>query len=128
MKILLRRHVKTASAGMLGGSKTTYALDIRAELTPEEQATLDAYKPLWMSILYQPSAGEASLLPIPTVQLPESAPFTVSLKNAVDGMTYETKDPTQPLAIISQIKERAKYLKKLLAAAGDFTGEELVEV
>jgi hypothetical protein len=129
MKILLRRHIKTGSAGMLGGTKTTYALDVRAELTPEETATVELYKPLWDAVLYQRLPGtKHSLLPIPDVMLPDATDITIRLKEAVKGLTVETKDPTQPIAMIAQIKEKAGYLKELLTASGDLTGEEVVEI
>ena len=125
MKLLLRRDQKS---GLLG--KIAFTLDVRAELTTDEQSRIKKYK-LGDTLLYQKAEmtdrgsgllGVASRLAFRALNL------TVSVKDLADGKQIECKDIVEMLAVEEQIKEACHTFAQVLHAASGFGGEEVIEI
>lgn len=126
MKVLLRRDQK---AGMMGIGKIAFILDVRAELTGDEQANIKKYK-LGDTMLYEKSKiidpgsgllGMASRLAIKAMNI------SVAVDDLIKGKQIECKDIVEMLAVEEQIKEACQTFKDVLTAAARFGGEEVIE-
>jgi hypothetical protein len=133
MKLLLRRDQR---AGMLG--KVLFALEVRADLTPDEQANVAKYK-LGETMLYQRFAeiapghvSDGYLGPTVTTFLTHVArdAMNVEIKVAdlAGGRRFEFKDIREMLAAQAAITQAAKVFKAVLDACATFGGEEVVEI
>lgn len=126
MKILLRRDQKS---GMLGMGKVSFILDVRAELTSEEQANIKKYK-LGDTMLYERdkliSAG-SGLLGMASRFAIKAMNITVSVDDLSKGKQIECKDIVEMLAVEDQLKEACQTFKAVLTAAAHFGGEEVLE-
>ncbi len=127
MKLLLRRNQRS---GMLGMGNIHFTLDVRAELTPDEQKNVTTYK-LGRTVLY--SRGEltdkgAGLLGLASCLAFKMMNISVSIDDLASGKRIECKDIVEMLAVESQIKEAAQTFKAVLEAAAQFGGEEVVHV
>ncbi len=124
MKILLRRDQK---GGMLG--KISFILDVRAELTGEEQADIKKYK-LGKTMLYErdkmgdPGSG---LLGLASRLAFKAMNITVSVDDLSKGKQIECKDIIEMLAVEEQLKEACQTFKAVLSAAAHFGGEDVLE-
>jgi hypothetical protein len=127
MKLLLRRDQKP---GMMGLGKISFLLDVRAELTSEEQAQIKKYK-LGETMLYQkneqvdPGSG---LLGIASRAALKMMNLTISVGDLANGKRVECKDIVEMLAAEEQIKEACQTFAHILRAASQFGGEEIVEI
>ena len=125
MKLLLRRDQKP---GMLGMGKVTFILDVRAELTNDEQSSVKKYK-LGDTMLYErdkitdPGSG---LIGLASRIAFKAMNLTVSVDDLTRGKQIECKDVVEMLAVEDQIKEACKTFKAVLTAATHFGGEEVV--
>lgn len=138
MKLQLRRDQK---AGLLG--KIAFTLDIRAQLSPEEQAHIKKYK-LGDTILYQrdspkdtgPVQYQSNVWKaLGTFTRLMGAVFkyrvlnlTIQVKDLEDGKRIEVKDIMEMLAVEAQIKEAAHTFKQILDVSAHFGGEEIIEI
>ncbi len=127
MKLLLRRGQKS---GMLGMGKIAFVLDVRAELSEEEKASIKKYK-LGDTMLYErgkvtdPGSGVlglASRLAFKMLNL------SICVDDLSKGKQIECKDIVEMLAVEAQIKEAAQTFKNVLDAAATFGGEEIVQL
>ena len=138
MKLQLRRDQK---AGLLG--KVTFQLDIRVQLSPEEQAHIKKYK-LGDTILYQrdnpkdtgpvqyqsniwKALGSLTRL-IGAVFKHHVLNITIQVKDLEDGRRIEVKYILEMLAVEEQIKEAARTFKQILDVSAHFGGEEIIEI
>lgn len=125
MKLLLRRDQK---AGMMGMGKIAFILDVRAELSDEEQSHIKKYK-LGDTMLYErdkiidPGSG---LLGMASRFAIKAMNISVSVDDLTKGKKIECKDIIEMLAVEDQIKEACKTFKEVLTAAAQFGGEEVV--
>lgn len=126
MKVLLRRDQK---AGMMGMGKISFILDVRAELTGEEQASIKKYK-LGETMLYERdkliSAG-SGLLGVASRFAIKAMNISVSVDDLAKGKQIECKDIVEMLAVEEQLKEACQTFKAVLTAAAHFGGEEVLE-
>lgn len=125
MKLLLRRNQKS---GMMG--KTSFTLDVRAELSGDEQSHIAKYK-LGKTVLYERASltdrgsgllGVASRLAFKMMNL------SISVDDLSDGKQVECKDIVEMLAVEDQIREACQTFKAVLTAAASFGGEEVFEI
>lgn len=112
---------------MLG--KVVFSLDVRAELTQEEQANIFRYKladtELYASHEIDPGSGllgAASRLAFKAVTI------RISVIDLARGKRIEAKDVLELLAIEEHIRQAAQNLKDVLTAASHFGGEEVIEI
>lgn len=126
MKLLLRRDQKS---GMLSMGKISFILDVRAELTDEEQANIKKYK-LGDTMLYERDklihAG-SGLLGLASRLAINAMNISVSVNDLTVGKKIECKDVVEMLAVEEQIKEACQTFKAVLTAASQFGGEEVYE-
>ncbi|MCK9345061.1 MAG: hypothetical protein M0P64_02970 [Candidatus Pacebacteria bacterium] len=126
MKVLLRRDQK---AGMMGMGKVSFILDVRAELSDEEQEHIKKYK-LGETMLYErdkvidPGSG---LLGAASRFALKALNISLSVNDLSKGKQIECKDIVEMLAVEDQIKEACKTFKAVLTAASQFGGEEALE-
>lgn len=126
VKILLRRDQK---AGMMGIGKISFVLDVRAELSDEEQGNIKKYK-LGDTMLYErnklvdPGSG---LLGAASRFALKALNISVSVNDLAKGKQIECKDIVEMLAVEDQIKEACRTFKAVLTAASQFGGEEVLE-
>lgn len=126
MKVLLRRDQK---AGMMGMGKISFTLDVRAELSDEEQEHIKKYK-LGETMLYErdkvidPGSG---LLGAASRFALKALNISLSVNDLSKGKQIECKDIVEMLAVEDQIKEACKTFKAVLTAASQFGGEEALE-
>ena len=125
MKLLLRRNQRS---GLLG--KAVFVLEVRAEISDEEQANIRKYK-LGDTQLYASHElldkgrgllGAASRLAFKAMTI------SVSVNDLAGGKKIECKDIIEMLAVEEQITEAAKTFKQVLDAAAQFGGEVVVEL
>lgn len=132
MKLLFRRDQKS---GLMGMGKIVFSLEVRAELTEEEQANIRKYK-LGDTMLYEKyEKGEVKGYGL--VGLAAKATYavafkmlniTVSVNDLENGKKVDCKDIVEMLAVEEQIREAAQTFKNVLICASKFGGEEVVEV
>lgn len=132
MKILLRRSERATAFG-----NPVFVLDVRAEISPEEKASVDKYK-FGKSLLYSRKAAPAlkgdydSALGIGfdvgARLLHHATNMTISVNDLVFGKRIECKDIMEMLAAVEQIKEAAANFGSALKAATQFGGEEVLEI
>ena len=126
MKLLLRRDQK---AGMLGVGKVTFTLDVRAEITDEEEKNIKKYK-LGDTMLYErdkivdPGSG---LLGLASRVAFRMLNISVSVDDLTKGKRIDCKDIVEMLAVEEQIKEACETFKAVLTAAATFGGEEIIQ-
>lgn len=127
MKVLLRRDQKT---GVLGMGKVSFTLDIRAELSPEEQAHIKKYK-LGDTVLYASHAllnRGSGLLGLITRLIFRAKNMSVSVDDLAKGKQIACKDIIEMLAVEEQLREACKTFKAVLTAAAHFGGEEVLDI
>jgi hypothetical protein len=125
MKLLLRRNQRD---GMLGG-KPVFQLDIRAELTAEEQAAIQKYK-LQNVLLYERKGlkeGHDGYSQLGNALAWRFMNLIIFVRDLEDGKRIECKDIIEMLAAEQQVKEAAETFKTVLEACRQFGGEEVVE-
>ncbi|HQU07598.1 MAG: hypothetical protein B7X04_01480 [Parcubacteria group bacterium 21-54-25] len=124
MKLLLRRNQKS---GLIG--KVSFTLDVRAELSADEQRNIAKYK-LGGTMLYEREKildpgkgllGAASRLAFKMMNL------SISVDDLAKGKQVECKDIVEMLAVEDQIKEACETFAAVLRAAATFGGEEVIE-
>ena len=126
MKLLLRRDQKP---GMMGLGKVTFILDVRAELTDEEQGHIKKYK-MGDTMLYEcdkmidPGSGLLGLASRVAFRMMN---ISVSVDNLAKGKQIECKDIVEMVAVEEQIKEACETFKAILTAAASFGGEEVIQ-
>jgi F420-0:gamma-glutamyl ligase-like protein len=127
MKLLLRRDQKS---GMLGIGKISFTLDVRAELSEDEKASIKKYK-LADTVLYEKmktlDAG-SGLLGMASRLANKMLNLTIAVSDLADGKKVEVKDIVEMLAVEEQIKEAAHTFVAVLNAAKTFGGEEIIEI
>lgn len=125
MKLLLRRNQKS---GLIG--KMTFVLDVRAELTPDEQGSIAKYK-LGNTMLYEREklADKGSgLLGLGSRLAFKMMNLSLSVDDLSKGKQIECKDIVEMLAVEEQIKEACQTFRVVLKAAASFGGEEVIEI
>jgi len=125
MKLLVRRDQRS---GLLG--KVIFALEVRADLSPEEQHAIDKYR-LGDTVLYEkdtivdPGSG---LLGLASRVAFRAMNMSVSVKDLAHGKKLECKDIVEMLAVEDQVREAGKVFNAVLHAAMHFGGEEVVDL
>ncbi len=124
MKLLLRRDQRKSMIG-----KAVFSLEVRAQLTPDEQANIAKYK-LGDTMLYQSHeiTGGSGLLGMASRLAFKAISISVSVGDLAGGKKIECKDIVEMLAVEDQIKEAATTFKAVLEAATRFGGEEVLEI
>jgi hypothetical protein len=127
MKLLLRRDQQTTG---LIRSTITFAITVRAQLSPDERGNIQKYK-LGDSLLY--SRGElvdkgSGLLGLASRAAFHMMNISVTVYDLMNGKRIECKDIMEMLGVQEQIKEAAANFKALLDAAAHFGGEEVLEL
>ena len=125
MKLLLTRDQRSA----LIGSRPVFTLVVRADLDPTDRSAIDKYK-LADTELYASHeiSGGSGLLGLASRFAYKAMSITVTVKDLVNGKKIECKDIVEMLAGEEQIKEAARTVAQVLAAASQFGGEEVVEL
>lgn len=127
MKLLLRRNQR--SGGLLGG-KTVFALEVRADVSPDERENINKYR-LAETVLYERDTmtdGGSGLLGLASRMAFKAMNITVNVRDLIDGKKIECKDVVEMLAVEEQIREAGKTFGQVLRAAAQFGGEEVVEI
>lgn len=127
MKLLLRRDQKS---GMLGMSKIAFVLQVRAELSDEEESNIEKYK-LGDTMLYERDKlidKGSGLLGLASRLAFKMMNITVSVNDLSGGKKIDCKDIVEMLAVEDQLKEAAQTFKNVLEAAASFGGEEVIEL
>ena len=125
MEMLLRRDQKACMMG-----NVTFALEVRARLTPEEQQHIARYK-LGKTILYTKSEiidPGKGLLGLAGRLAFKALNISVSVDDLTSGKRIECKDIIEMLAVEDQIKEAAVIFKHVLSAAAHFGGDEVLAI
>lgn len=127
MKLLLRREQQTS--GIIRNT-ITFAITVRAELSPEERQNIQKYK-LGESVLY--TRGELTDRGSGLLGLASRAAFhlmniSVTVNDLVQGKRIECKDILEMLGVQEQLKEAAATFKSVLEAAAHFGGDEVLEL
>jgi hypothetical protein len=125
MNLILRRDQR---ASLLG--KVTFQLDVRAEISREEMASIQRYR-LGDAVLYSKSElvdRGSGLLGLASRLAFNAMNISVSVSELVSGKRVECKDIVEMLAVEEQIKEAALTFKQVLNAAVHFGGEEVVTI
>jgi hypothetical protein len=125
MKLLLRRDQRN---GMLG--KVVFALDVRADLSAEEQTNIRKYK-LGETQLYASHVMTdrgTGLMGLASRLAFKAMTISVSVNDLVNGKRIECKDIVEMCAVEDQIREAAQTFKQVLEAAAHFGGEEVLEL
>lgn len=125
MNLILRRDQR---ASLLG--KVIFQLDVRAEITQEEMASIQRYR-LGDAVLYSKSElvdRGSGLLGLASRLAFNAMNISVSVSELVSGKRVECKDIVEMLAVEEQIKEAALTFKQVLNAAVHFGGEEIVTI
>ena len=125
MKLILRRSQKS---GMMG--KVAFALEAKAEVSPEEADWVKKYK-LGSQLLY--SKGEiedrgSGLLGVASRLAFHAMNIKVTVDDLINGKRLECKDIIEMLAVQEQLTEAATTFKQVLDAAATFGGEEVIEL
>lgn len=125
MKLLFRRDQRSSLMG-----KAIFSLEVRAEITGEEQASIAKYK-LGATELY--SSHEtidrgSGLLGVASRLAWKAITLTITVDDLARGKKVEAKDIVEMLAIEEHIKEAAQTFGAILHAASTFGGEEVVEI
>ncbi|HVY83559.1 MAG TPA: hypothetical protein VG943_00370 [Caulobacterales bacterium] len=129
MQLKVRRSQKS---GMLGG-KVIFVLDVRAELTGEEQALVERYK-LWPEVVYTSEQSTANAeharagnaLALAKLLADKVMKQFFTIKDLVQGQHIECKELQQVLAVEEQVCVACQNLKKYLELAQSFDGNEVV--
>ena len=114
----------------MGMGGVTFALEVRARLTSQEQQNITRYK-LGKTILYtkneiiDPGKG---LLGLASRLAFKAMNISVSVDDLTGGKRIECKDIIEMLAVEGQIKEAAITFKDVLEAAAHFGGEEVLAI
>jgi hypothetical protein len=108
--------------------KPIFQLDVRAEISPEEQKYIQHYR-LGDTLLY--SQGEIvdpgkGLLGLASRLAFHAINISVTVHDLVNGKRIECKNIVEMLAAEEQIKEAAMTFKQVLNAATHFGGEEAI--
>lgn len=113
---------------MLGG-KPVFMLDVRADISADEKATVAKYK-LGDTMLYQSHeiTGGSGLLGVASKLAFKAVTINVSVNDLANGKRIECKDIVEMLAIEGHIKDAAQTFVEVLRAASAFGGEEAVEL
>jgi hypothetical protein len=126
MNLLLRRDQRSSLMG-----KIVFQLDVRAELTREELASIQRYR-LGDTVLYtQGELVEGSgrgLLGLASKLAFNAMNISVSVNDLTNGKRIECKDIVEMLAVEEQIKQAAVTFKQVLNAAVHFGGEEAIAI
>lgn len=126
MKLLLRREQRAA----IIGSKPVFVLNVRADISADEQADIAKYK-LGETELYGSHVlidRGSGLIGVATRFAHKAMTINVTVKDLTGGKKIECKDIVEMLAVEEQIREAAKTFAQVLAAAAHFGGEEVVEL
>lgn len=126
MKLLLRRDQRS---GMLGG-KPVFSIDVRAEISDDERATIKKYK-LGSTLLYEKKPLKESgneYAQMGHALLWRTLNLIITVNDLEVGKKIECKDILEMLGAEAQIKEAAQTFKAVLDAAHQFGGEEVVEL
>lgn len=124
MKVLLRRDQKSSMMG-----KVSFTLDVRAELSEPEKASIKKYK-LGEMMLYERDkiSGGTGLLGVASRFALKMMTVSVSVNDLANGKHIEVKDIVEMLAVEDQIKEAAQTFVFVLKAAQTFGGEEVLDL
>ena len=126
MKLLLRRNQK---AGMMGMGKIVFSLEVRAELTPEEQANVDKYN-MGDVLLYSRkefSGPTEGIKGLGAALMFRMTNLSIQVDDLRKGKKIDCKDIVEMMAAEQQVREAAATFKGVLEAAAGFKGEEIVE-
>lgn len=124
MKMLLRRDQKKRG---LGG--VTFILDVRAELSEEEQANIKRYN-LGSTMLYEKmimTDGGAGILGFLSRLWFKAKNLSVSVSDLTNGKRIECRSIVEMVNVEEELKEAAQTFKQILETAARFGGEEVVE-
>ncbi len=111
MKLLLRRNQRAAVLG----SKMVFTLEVRADLTADEKASIARYK-LGDTVLYEKKTMTdrgSGLIGLASRAAFRAMNISVSVNDLAGGKKVECKDIVEMIAVIDQIKEAAELFKKL---------------
>jgi hypothetical protein len=125
MNLLLRRDQRS---GLLG--KVIFQLDVRAEITQEEIASIQRYR-LGDTILYTKNEmidRGSGLLGLASRMAFHAMNISVSVGDLANGKRIECKSILEMLAVEDQIKEAAVTFKQVLNACVHFGGEEVIAI
>jgi hypothetical protein len=125
MNLLLRRDQRSSLLG-----KVIFQLDVRAEISREELASIDRYR-LGDTVLYTKNvlADKGSgLLGLASRLAFKAMNISVSVNDLLRGKRIECQDIIEMLAVEEQIKEAAATFKQVLNAAVHFGGEEAIAI
>ena len=125
MKLLLRRDQKSSLMG-----KVVFILEVRAELTDEEESNITKYK-LGETMLYtkmEMTDRGSGLLGLASRLAFKMVNISVTVNDLANGKRVECKDIVEMLAVEDQIKEAATTFRAVLGAAASFGGEEIIEL
>jgi hypothetical protein len=126
MNLLLRRDQR--SSGLMG--KVIFQLDVRAEITKEELASIQRYR-LGDTVLYTKNEmvdRGSGLLGLASRMAFHAMNISVSVGDLATGKRIECKSILEMLAVEEQIKEAAVTFKQVLNACIHFGGEEVIEI
>lgn len=127
MKLVFSRDQK--STGLISKS-IAFTLDVRADLTPEEETWVRQYK-MGGTVLYQkyeitdPGKG---LLGLASRLGYKALNTEITVDGLAKGRHFECKDIIEMRTVEEQVKDAARVFREMLETAAHFGGEEVVEV
>jgi hypothetical protein len=125
MNLLLRRDQRSSVLG-----KVIFQLDVRAELTQDEFASIQRYR-LGDTVLYTKNEmvdRGSGLLGLASRMAFHAMNISVSVGDLASGKRIECKTVMEMLAVEEQIKEAAVTFKQILNACIHFGGEEVIAI
>ena len=120
MKLLIKRNQKSGSFT----GKISFILEVRAELTPEEEENVKKYK-MGKTMLYTNLADRGAGI-IGAVHR-AAVGIEITVDSLVKGRVIDCKDVLEMLAVEEQVKEACAAFSAMLTAAATFGGEEVLE-
>lgn len=126
MKLLLRRDQRDAVIG----NKVVFMLDVRADLSPAEKASIAKYK-LGKTLLYEKKPykeGGSEMQQLGRAIVWRTLNLLITVNDLENGKRIECKDILEMLGAEDQVKEAAQTFKAVLDAAAHFGGEEVIEL
>lgn len=123
MKLLLRRDQRSSTFG-----KVTFYLDVRAELGDDEMEHIAKYR-LEDTKLYEKfeiTDRGSGLLGFASYMAFKMMNLTITVGDLVSGKRVECKDIVEMLAAEEQIRTACQTFKRVLDAAAQFGGEEVL--
>jgi hypothetical protein len=125
MQLLLRRSTRAGAF-----HRVIYVLDVRARLSDDERDTIVRHGLAARSLYERSELSDRGrgLLGLLSRLVYRAGNLTISVADLMKGRRVETSDLSEILSLEDLVKVRARAFSMLVRAAGDFVGDEVLEL